>query len=55
MENVRGMDKLLRKLVLITPVDKLRNHYFYKKCGYSITGKQMDGKVEVVTFEKIIK
>ena len=37
---------------LETPVDKERNHYFYKKCGFKITGEFMDGNVKVAIFEK---
>ncbi|CDM70021.1 Hypothetical protein CM240_2904 [Clostridium bornimense] len=55
MRYIENYYKCIKSWYLVTPADKLRNHYFYKKCGYSITGKQMDGKVEVVTFEKIIK
>ncbi|MDD6794386.1 MAG: GNAT family N-acetyltransferase [Clostridiaceae bacterium] len=37
---------------LETPADKLRNHHFYKKLGYNITKKYMDGPVKIVLFEK---
>ncbi|GAA0765520.1 GNAT family N-acetyltransferase [Clostridium subterminale] len=37
---------------LETPADKERNHYFYKKCGFKVTGEFMDGNVKVVVFEK---
>jgi len=37
---------------LETPADKERNHYFYKKCGFKVTGEFMDGNVKVVIFEK---
>lgn len=40
------------KWSLETPADKLRNHYFYEKCGYTITRKEKDGNVEIVIFEK---
>lgn len=39
---------------LETPADKKRNHYFYKKAGYSIVDEYMDGSVKVVLFEKKI-
>lgn len=37
---------------LETPADKTRNHYFYKKMGYSITKEYMDSSVKIVLFEK---
>lgn len=37
---------------LETPADKERNHYFYKKAGYNIVKKYMNGSVKVVLFEK---
>ncbi|EPY2306326.1 GNAT family N-acetyltransferase [Clostridium sporogenes] len=37
---------------LETPVDKKRNHYFYKKLGFNITKEYMDGSVKVALFEK---
>jgi len=37
---------------LETRADKERNHYFYKKCGFKVTGEFMDGNVKVVIFEK---
>jgi len=40
---------------LETPVDKKRNHYFYKKVGYRIIKEYMDGNVKIVLFEKKIK
>ena len=43
-----------KKWSLETPADKLRNHYFYKKCGYKIVDKMIDGTVELVVFEKEI-
>lgn len=39
---------------LETPVDKRRNHYFYKKAGYSIVDEFMDGSVKLALFEKKI-
>ena len=44
----------IKKWSLETPADKLRNHYFYKKCGYKIVDKMMEGTVELVVFEKEI-
>lgn len=44
-----------KKWLLETPLDKLRNHYFYQKCGYTIIDKIMEGNVELVIFEKEIK
>ncbi|MDP4088494.1 MAG: GNAT family N-acetyltransferase [Bacillota bacterium] len=40
---------------LITPADKERNQYFYKKAGFNIVDEQMDGSVKVVVFEKKMK
>ena len=40
---------------LETPADKIRNHYFYKKCGFEITDTIQDGDVAVVIFTKYIK
>ena len=37
---------------LETPADKDRNLYFYKKHGFEITKKYLDGSVEIVLFEK---
>lgn len=37
---------------LETPVDKERNHYFYKKCGFKVTREFMDGNVKIVILEK---
>lgn len=37
---------------LETPADKLRNHYFYRKCGFEITDRIMDGAIEIVIFSK---
>lgn len=42
-----------RHWTLETPIDKQRNHYFYKKCGFKITGEFIDGNVKVAIFEKI--
>lgn len=39
---------------LITPEDKERNHYFYKKAGYTIAKEYVKGSVKVVLFEKRI-
>lgn len=39
---------------LETPKDKLRNHFFYKKCGYKIVDERMDGKVAIVIFHKVV-
>lgn len=39
---------------LQTPADKERNHYFYKKMGYSIIKEYMEGSVKLVLFEKKI-
>ncbi len=38
---------------LETPADKIGNHYFYKKAGYSIIKEYLDGSVKIVLFEKI--
>ncbi|MFA9377621.1 MAG: GNAT family N-acetyltransferase [Lachnotalea sp.] len=43
------------KWTLNTPVDKERNHYFYKKCGFHIIDETVAGNVKVVLFEKIIE
>lgn len=40
---------------LATPADKKKNHYFYKKVGYSIVKEYMEGKVKLVLFEKKMK
>ncbi|WP_304943423.1 GNAT family N-acetyltransferase [Vallitalea guaymasensis] len=40
------------KWTLETPADKKKNHYFYKKVGYTIINEYMDGSVKVVLFEK---
>ncbi|WP_242948386.1 GNAT family N-acetyltransferase [Clostridium frigidicarnis] len=37
---------------LETPADKKRNHYFYKKVGYTILKEYMVGSVNIVLFEK---
>ncbi|GFZ31411.1 hypothetical protein CSC2_19370 [Clostridium zeae] len=37
---------------LETPADKVKNHYFYKKLGYSIVDEYMSGLVKIVLFEK---
>lgn len=39
---------------LETPKDKVRNHYFYKKCGYDIVGERMDGNVAIMIFHKVV-
>ncbi len=39
---------------LQTPADKERNHYFYKKIGYTIVEEYMEGSVKLVKFEKKI-
>ncbi len=39
---------------LETPADKTRNHYFYKKVGYTIIKEYMDGSVKIVLFKKIM-
>ncbi|MEA4888679.1 MAG: GNAT family N-acetyltransferase [Clostridiaceae bacterium] len=38
------------KIMLVTPADKEENLIFYKKCGFTIDGAEMDGKVSVVRF-----
>ena len=40
---------------LETPADKVRNHYFYKKMGYSIVKEFDEEPVKLVAFEKKIK
>lgn len=37
---------------LETPADKKRNHYFYKKMGYTIVKEYMDGSVKIVLLKK---
>ena len=37
---------------LQTPADKERNHYFYKKMGYSIVKEYMEDSVKLLIFEK---
>lgn len=37
---------------LQTPADKERNHYFYKKMGYSIVKECIEGSVKLVILEK---
>lgn len=37
---------------LETPLQKERNHYFYKKHGFKITKEYLDGTVKIVLFEK---
>lgn len=39
---------------LVTPADKERNHYFYKKAGYTIVREYVNGSVKLVLFEKNI-
>lgn len=39
---------------LETPADKLRNHYFYKKCGFQITKEYLVGNVGIVLFERSV-
>ena len=39
---------------LETPEDKKRNHYFYKKAGYTIVKEYMGGSVKTALFEKKI-
>lgn len=40
-----------KQITLVTPSDKEQNIKFYtEKCGFSITGKEMDGNVEVTNF-----
>lgn len=40
---------------LVTPADKERNHYFYRKAGYTIAREYMNGSVKLVLFEKKIR
>ncbi|AKN34102.1 acetyltransferase [Clostridium carboxidivorans P7] len=40
---------------LETPADKERNHYFYKKMGYTISKEYMDGFVKIVLFKKAME
>lgn len=37
-----------------TPADKRRNNYFYKKAGYRITDKYMEGSIMLAVLEKNI-
>lgn len=37
---------------LETPADKLQNHYFYKKFGYTVTKEYLDGGVPICYFER---
>ena len=37
---------------LDTPADKLRNHYFYQKCGFKIVGNKEAEGVKLVLFFK---
>ncbi len=39
---------------LDTPSDKLRNHYFYKKLGYEVTGEHDVEGLKISYFEKYI-
>jgi ribosomal protein S18 acetylase RimI-like enzyme len=39
---------------LQTPADKERNHYFYKKMGYTIVNECKEGSVKLSIFEKKI-
>ena len=39
---------------LETPEDNKRNHYFYKKAGYTIVKEYMGGSVKTALFEKKI-
>lgn len=39
---------------LETPLLKSRNHYFYKKHGFDITKKYLDGTVDICLLEKFI-
>jgi ribosomal protein S18 acetylase RimI-like enzyme len=43
-----------KSIELITPADKDENISFYtKKCGFTISGEEMDGNVRVVRFLKL--
>lgn len=37
---------------LETPADKIQNHYFYKKFGYTVTKEYLDGNVLISYFER---
>lgn len=40
-----------KQITLVTPSDKEQNIKFYtEKCGFSVTGREMDGNVEVTIF-----
>ena len=40
-----------KEISLITPADKEQNVKFYtEKCGFNISGREMDGNVEAVRF-----
>lgn len=52
---MRFLEKEFPKAIhwsLETPLQKKRNHYFYKKHGFKITKEYMDGAVQIVLFEK---
>lgn len=54
MNYIQEQYKTVNEWYLKTPSDKLENHRFYNKCGFEITGKQLDGTVEVVIFSKVL-
>lgn len=55
MKYIEEQYKTVKEWYLKTPSDKLENHRFYSKCGFEITGKQLNGTVEVVIFTKVLK
>lgn len=43
-----------KRITLVTPVDKEENIRFYtEKCGFSLGARGMEGKVELIHFEKL--
>lgn len=43
-----------KRITLVTPIDKEENVRFYTdKCGFSLGAREMEGKVELIHFEKL--
>ena len=51
LEFIKEQNKDWKKIELVTPADKEKNISFYtKKCGFTIDGEEMDGKVRIYHF-----
>lgn len=53
IEFIMNEYKDFKKITLITPLDKIQNINFYKKCGFKITGEEFNGKVKMARFTKM--